>query len=237
MYKINKKEQRRTIYHDLYAHKSQVGRHPRIVSYERVIESENMIFVLMELIAGKDLFDVVVSQALTEELARPLFTELVEGLQHLHGNGVIHCDVKPENAMVVGNVNAGAAHVKLIDFGCSCFTQFESSQEGCVVWDCYMPPEHAANPKLMPGVATDMWRLGCTLYVMLMRRPPFHNDAETRWGMEARENARFCKDPPYDTLSIEAKDLLASLIIGDPSKRLGTAQVLQHPWVLGRTTN
>uniref|UniRef100_A0A7S4RB94 Protein kinase domain-containing protein n=1 Tax=Alexandrium monilatum TaxID=311494 RepID=A0A7S4RB94_9DINO len=231
MYTINKKEQRIAIRHDLYAHLSQVGKHPRIVSYERVIESESTIFVLMELLRGKDLFDVVVERTLAEDVARPLFVELVEGLQHLHDTGVIHCDIKPENAMVVGNIDAGSAHVKLIDFGCSCFKSYQKDIEGCVVWDCYMPPEHAADQKLTPEVATDMWRLGCTLYVMLMRRPPFHNDAETRWGREAREHARFCRDPPWDSLSTEAKDLICSLIAGDPAKRLNTEQVLRHPWV------
>jgi len=232
-YKISSQSQRHTIYNDLYAHLSQVGKHPRIVSYERVIESESTIFVLMELISGKDLFDVVAGQGLSEDQAKHLFKELVEGLQHLHDNGVIHCDVKPENAMVLGDVGSGDAHVKLIDFGCSCFKQYNSDLQGCIVWDQYMPPEHSANPRLTPAVATDMWRLGCTLYIMLLRRPPFHDDAETHWGREARENAQFCRAAPFDALSGEAKDLVASLLTGDPDKRPSTAQVLQHPWVRG----
>ncbi|CAE8594952.1 unnamed protein product, partial [Polarella glacialis] len=67
MYKITNPDQRRAIFHDLYAQRSQVGKHERIVSYERVIESESTIFVLMELLNGKDLFDVICTEALTEE--------------------------------------------------------------------------------------------------------------------------------------------------------------------------
>ena len=52
MYTMGNLRQRRSILHDLYAHRLQVGKHPRIVSYERVIESETTIFVLMELLAG-----------------------------------------------------------------------------------------------------------------------------------------------------------------------------------------
>ena len=52
MYTMANLRQRRSILHDLYAHRLQVGKHPRIVSYERVIESETTIFVLMELLAG-----------------------------------------------------------------------------------------------------------------------------------------------------------------------------------------
>ena len=172
-----------------------------------MIESETTIFVLMELLAGKDLFDVVCARSLSEDQARPLFRELVEGLEHLHSNQVIHCDVKPENAMVLGDIDQGTAHLKLIDFGCSCFNDFvkESETRACVVYDRYMPPELGASPCLAPSVATDMWRLGCTLYVMLVRSPPFHDDAQTRMGIEMREQGRFYKTAAYERLSEEAK--------------------------------
>ena len=188
--------------HDLYAHRVLLGKHPRIVSYKRVIESETTIFVLMELLAGKDLFDIVCARVLTEEQAQPLFRQLVEGLQHLHNNKIIHCDVKPENAMVLGDIDCGTASLKLIDFGCSCFKDFvkESETRACVVYDRYMPPELGASPAAAPSVATDIWRLGCTLYIMLVRSPPFHDDAQTRPGIEAREQGKFYKPETYELL-------------------------------------
>lgn len=231
MYKIENPEQRQSIQHDLFAYRSQVGQHERIVSYERVIESESTIFVLMELIKGKDLFDIVASQVLTEHQVRLLFKQLLAALMHLHENGVIHCDVKPENAMVVGDIAAGTAQLKLIDFGCSCFTRYDDDTRSCVVWDSYMPPEHAAQPSRAPAVSTDMWRLGCTLYVMLVRRPPFNNDAQTRTGQQLRQAGSFYRVPEYEALSAEAKDLLTQLICGDPSKRASAERVLEHPWL------
>eukprot|EP00435_Cladocopium_sp_Y103_P069754 s475_g33.t3 len=249
MYTMSNPSQRRSIMHDLYAQRLLLGKHPRIVSYKRVIESETNIFVLMELLAGRDLFDVVCARSLTEEQAQPLFLDLVEGLQHLHSNKVIHCDVKPENAMVLGDIDAGTAHLKLIDFGCSCFHEFvkESETRACVVYDRYMPPELAVSPGLAPSVATDMWRLGCTLYVMLVRSPPFHDDAQTRSGIELREQGKFYKTAAYEAffgfsrsefqllsntprLSDEAKattsDLLVKLLAGDPKERPDATSVL-----------
>jgi len=235
MYTMSNPSQRRSIMHDLYAQRLLLGKHPRIVSYKRVIESETNIFVLMELLAGRDLFDVVCARSLTEEQAQPLFLGLVEGLQHLHSNKVIHCDVKPENAMVLGDIDAGTAHLKLIDFGCSCFHEFvkESETRACVVYDRYMPPELAVSPGLAPSVATDMWRLGCTLYVMLVRSPPFHDDAQTRSGIELREQGKFYKTAAYEALSDEAKDLLVKLLAGDPNERPDATSVLVHPWLKG----
>merc|ERR1712151_1023516 len=126
----------------------------------------------MEYIKGKDLFDVIISSAagLKEDVASSLFKDLVEAVQHLHRKNVLHCDIKPENAMVEGDVDSGTARLKLIDFGCSCFLNYE--KEGLdVPFDPYTPPEHCFRQgaaRLAPAVPSDMWRLGCTLYVMLM---------------------------------------------------------------------
>lgn len=234
MYSITNPAQRRSIFHDLYAQRAQVGKHPQIVSYERVIESENMIFVLMELLTGKDLFDVVSSQKLTEDQARQLFVQLAEGLKHLHDNKVIHCDIKPENAMVLGSVEDGTARLKLIDFGGSCFEQFENNStdmRACIVHDLYTPPEHIVSHTLKPSMATDIWRLGCTLYIMLLQRPPFYNDALTLTGREARQKSQFFKCSVYEALSAEARDLITKLLSGDRETRPTIADVLEHPWV------
>lgn len=41
--------------------------------------------------------------------------------------------------------------------------------------------------------------MGCTLYVMLTRSPPFHDDAQTRSGIEAREQGKFYKTAAYES--------------------------------------
>ncbi len=41
--------------------------------------------------------------------------------------------------------------------------------------------------------------MGCTLYVMLVRSPPFHDDAQTRSGIEAREQGKFYKTAAYES--------------------------------------
>lgn len=234
MYKISSQQQRNAIFNDLFAHRSKVATHPRIVNYERVIESENTIFVLMELLSGMDLFDVVARDGLTEEQAKPLFLDLVEGVQHLHNNNVIHCDIKPENAVVVGSVKTGEAQVKLIDFGCSCFMSYKDDlASGSIVFDAYMPPEHALDPSTSPTVATDTWRLGCTLYIMLLRRPPFHNDAATPKGRAQREASIFPRPAEFLALSADAQDLVTKLLVGDPRNRLDTVGILAHPWAKG----
>jgi len=235
IYGIKNPMQRAQILNDLFALQELMGRHPRIVTYERVIESEDQIFVLMELIKGKDLFDVVVQVGLTESQARGLFSELVEALLYLHERNIIHCDVKPENAMVLGSVQQGTAHLKLIDFGFSCFSKHSQEGEASVPHDMYQAPEHLEDVRRKPTRATDMWRLGCTLYVMLVQGIPF-NPTTMPADIETRKQGKINKFPKYQELSSEAKDLISQLLSGDPKERPSTEQVLQHPWVRGQAS-
>jgi len=234
MYPIQSHARGAAILNDLRAHRSQVGKHPNVVNYLRVIESENAIFVIMELLKGKDLFNVVVEDGLTEETARPLFRELVLALQHLHTKNVIHCDIKPENAFVTGRPGEPDCQLTLIDFGASCFPEADRSRTGAnIIYDVYMPPEHAQNPNLPPTRATDLWRLGCTLYVILTGGMPFHayQRPVSQACLEARKEGKFYAGAPYSELSADAKDLVQKLLSGDPRQRPSCEDILQHQWL------
>jgi hypothetical protein len=82
-----------------------IGRgHPNIVQYEKVIETESYIFVLMEHVGksehtrGVDLFDFICAERsgtdILEAEARGLFKQLVTAIAHLHEQDVIHGDIK-----------------------------------------------------------------------------------------------------------------------------------------------
>ena len=67
-----------------------------------------------------------------------------------------------------------------------CFSSFE-------------PCQLQLNTQISPAAEIrQRWRLGCTLYVMLVRSPPFHDDAQTRSGIELREQGKFYKTAAYE---------------------------------------
>jgi len=93
------------------------GGHGNILRLERVCEDEHLLYFVLELCPGGDLFDRVQKEAsgrLPEAKARQYFLQLLQGVCFLHGRGIIHRDLSLENAMVDGNDT-----VKLIDFGLS----------------------------------------------------------------------------------------------------------------------
>eukprot|EP00180_Rhodochaete_pulchella_P000869 Plantae.Rhodophyta-Rhodochaete_pulchella.ctg17042.p1 GENE.Plantae.Rhodophyta-Rhodochaete_pulchella.ctg17042~~Plantae.Rhodophyta-Rhodochaete_pulchella.ctg17042.p1 ORF type:complete len:172 (-),score=29.45 Plantae.Rhodophyta-Rhodochaete_pulchella.ctg17042:3-518(-) len=84
------------------------------------------------------------------------------------------------------------------------------------------------------GLKFDTWSFGVIMFILLSGYHPF--DPEGDYPPEqvkalARQGLYNLKDPVWDDISDEAKDLVQKLIIVDPEKRLDAAQILEHPWM------
>jgi len=217
IYEMKGSEQKRQIINDLRA-KQAIGDHPHIVRYHAVVETEEQIFVLMELIPGVDLFTHIVDRGgLDERRAAKIFVQLCEALQFCHDNDIVHGDVKPENAMVV-NPNDEDPTVKLIDFGFSCFGDCDDKK---AVADVYAPREALEGQQSTKAV--DSFRLGCTLYVMLMATYPFQKLCH---DLAERAAGKVLKYPKWNTLSEEARDLIECLC----RDRITIEEAANHRW-------
>eukprot|EP00913_Durusdinium_trenchii_P000865 g804.t1 len=105
-----------------------VGRHPNLAG---LIATANITridpsgkvrphykMVVMEVVNGKELAEhVALDGPMRESIARSLFLQILDGLDHMHKRGVVHRDLKPENLMVTGDTVNLDSRVKLIDFG------------------------------------------------------------------------------------------------------------------------
>jgi serine/threonine protein kinase len=213
--------QKRQIVNDLKA-KQSIGDHPQIVRYHAVVETEEQIFVLMELIPGKDLFShIVESNGLTEKRAAYIFYQLCQALEFCHSHDIIHGDVKPENAMVI-DCDSEEPSTKLIEFGFACFLDNEGDEKKAV-GDVYSPKEALLGQP--SSKAVDSFRLGCTLYVMLMATYPFQRHCRDH---DDRAAGRVLKYPKWNTLSSESRDLIEQLC----RDRISVVEAQSHPWVV-----
>jgi len=63
-------------------------------------EKEHVIYIVLELATGGELFDYVATTGrFNEPIARFYFRQLIEGLDYVHQKGVTHRDLKPENVL------------------------------------------------------------------------------------------------------------------------------------------
>jgi serine/threonine protein kinase len=93
------------------------------------------------------------------EACRNLIVPVMEGLCHIHGQGIVHRDISPDNLMFDGQGN-----LKLIDFGAAEF--IEIKEETVIAKEGYAPPEQYSS-KDMVGPWTDIYGLCAVIYQML----------------------------------------------------------------------
>jgi serine/threonine protein kinase len=147
--------------------------HPNIARVFDLYEEAETEWAVMEYVPGRPLKEQIAERgAIAPEDAADLLDQVAAALAHIHGHGLVHLDVKPQNLLVTPE-----GVVKLIDFG---LTQpAGASQEliGGTTFGtaAYLAPEQAAGETVEP--ATDVYALGCVVYEMLTGRPPFLGEA------------------------------------------------------------
>lgn len=99
-------------------------------------------------------------------------------------------------------------------------------------------PNYVAPEILMQrgyGKMCDLWSIGVILFIILCGYPPFYDESDAVL-FELIMKGRFDFDPRYwKDISSDAKDLIRNMLQVDPVKRYDTYQVLEHPWISGKT--
>ena len=142
--------------------------HPNIVTIYDLGDSDDQLFIAMELVDGRDLSSLIaLSEPLALERKLDIVIEVLQGLSYAHERGVIHRDVKPSNVRI-----ASDGSVKIMDFGIARLQSADVTGSGAIVGTpTYMAPEQITNGAITP--ATDIFAVGCVLYELLAYHKPF----------------------------------------------------------------
>jgi serine/threonine protein kinase len=136
--------------------------HPHVIGLRGVEEIGKEYIIYMELATGGELFSRVISSGcLTEDEARPYFTQLLQAVQYMHASGVAHRDLKLENVLLDGN-----GKCKVCDFGLA--HEYEKGSDGKPVVaklrevcgsKSYAAPE-VLDGRGYEGYPADIWSCG-----------------------------------------------------------------------------
>ena len=204
--------------------------HPNIVRVYEYYECHGVVFIVMELMQGGELFDRIVEyEHYTEKQAAEAFRPIVDAVRYCHSLGIVHRDLKPENLLYT--TQDENAMIKVSDFG---FAKFLIPKVQEQLFTACGTPSYVA-PEIINSqgydIKVDCWSLGVILYVMLCGFPPFYaDDNDTLFRLIKESDFEF-PSPYWDNVSDSAKDLIKNLLVVDSHKRLTTEEILKHPWL------
>uniref|UniRef100_A0A8C9ELV2 Protein kinase domain-containing protein n=1 Tax=Pavo cristatus TaxID=9049 RepID=A0A8C9ELV2_PAVCR len=202
--------------------------HPRLVQCLAAFQGPTELVMVMEYVAGGELFERIVDDDFehTEPSSTQYMRQILEGLQYMHGQAVVHLDLKPENIVCV---SPGSHWLKIIDFGLARKLAPDTPVKVLHGTPEFMAPEVVSFEPV--GLATDMWSVGVICYILLSGESPFQgdNDMETLSNITA---ARWeFEEEIFSDISQQAKDFISQLLQKDPRCRLSSSGALQHPWL------
>ncbi|KXZ50290.1 hypothetical protein GPECTOR_17g929 [Gonium pectorale] len=199
--------------------------------------------MMMEYADRGDLFRYIQARPrLPEGDARWFFQQLILALDYCHRRGVVNRDLKLENLLLrsaaddpapPGQVDQPRSlHIKVADFGL-CKTAVTSLPKSRVGTLYYMAPEvlKASADRPYDARLSDIWSVGCILYVLLFKAYPFGtiSDRDNRAQREAVIRRIASADwqlPANAAVSPACRDLLTRIL------RLPMEGIMRHPWFL-----
>lgn len=211
--------------------------HANIVQLYDVYYDNEYVVLVLELLAGGELFDRLVSNgAYSERDASQHIRKITEALAYMHSNGIVHRDLKPENLVLTHP--RPDSDIKISDFGLSKILNDDQQTMNTVCGTrAYSAPEVNFGGGARSGrydAKVDTWSLGVILYVILAAFHPFDEFGESTdadiWARICRNEWDF-NDEAWDSISDEAKDLIQHMLTRNPKSRYGTKEILEHPWI------
>ncbi|KAK0463637.1 kinase-like domain-containing protein [Desarmillaria tabescens] len=205
-------------------------------------DSDNFNFyTLLEYFSGGSLQNILDGHgAQSPRQARFYIACIALGVDFLHRNGVLHCDIKPDNILM-----CTSGYPVLADFGnirdvdALKKDQREWFVLGTSAWMC--PEIHKESktppPKCSPTMI-DWWALGCILFSLIGGRSPFIASGDQHDGPVIARVVNRDFVQPIDSLPAgpNCKDLISRFLRADPYARIGAnghglQEIKLHPWM------
>jgi len=192
----------------------------------RLVNGKRWLLV-MERYTGGYLYDVVARGCLCDLQARSVIRGLLPALVHIHGRGIVHRDVKPENILLASDGRA-----VLSDFSQSCRLSNMNEMTRKCGSPCYAAPELLSGD--LYSAKVDVFSVGCVLFYMLSARVPFEGSSLARILERVTQCAvDFSMSASFATVSSECKEFILLLLRKNEGDRPTAVEASRASWLCG----
>ena len=202
--------------------------HPNVVQIYDFREEDGLNYIVMEYIEGPTLQQLLhrrkrLAVATACEYAR----QAALGLQHAHGLGLVHRDVKPGNLMV-----DATGTIKVLDLGLARYEPDALAEEESLTKKVnsnqvlgtadYLSPEQALSLDDVDGRA-DVYSLGATLYALLVGHPPFPEGSIAKKLMMHQATMPMPVHSLRPEVPVDLSGFIAKMLAKKPYDRISSA--------------
>ncbi|KAH9907367.1 protein kinase-like protein [Xylariomycetidae sp. FL2044] len=188
--------------------------HPFICNLRYSFQDIEYMYLVVDLMSGGDLRFHISRKTFTEDAVRFWISELGCALRYIHGQGIIHRDVKPDNVLLDAD-----GHVHLTDFNVASDVipgKVLTSKSGTLA---YLAPEVYGGKGY--DVRADWWSLGVLFYECIYNKRPFEGNSEsTLTNVILAANPKFPVTQP--AVSLPCLYAIGSALNPNPDKRMGS---------------
>lgn len=231
-----------------------------IISVKELFEDDTFYYVLMDKAEGGSFFDSLLTEfedgVMPHNAVQKIVKEILEALSHLHSEGILHRDIKPDNLVMqlhedVQSPSGKVNKVTIIDFD-HADTDFDSSVDNGANHHCYGTARFNAPESFLGNysAASDLYSVGAILYMLISGSMPYPDEffediqectspaANRRWTEAIYERMRFHTVDWRNTVWTESvpascKDFCQKLLAFNPKERFSSAEeALAHCWFM-----
>ncbi len=196
---------------------------PNIVSVYDVSTTDDGDYIVMELIDGITLKQYMEKKGnLNWKETLHFAMQIAKALEHAHGRGIVHRDIKPHNVMVLKN-----GSVKVTDFGIArLMSQSNTLTKEALGSVHYISPEQAKGGRV--DNRSDIYSLGVVMYEMMTGRAPFDGESPVAVAIQHINGGATMPSVLNPNIPGGLEQIIMRCMETDPAKRYDSATALLY---------